>query len=100
MGPSISVMTETEEEARHNETSIHEKSEPEQKVSTNHPHPNAPQLVYTDMYMPYIKGPKMDWTLNDALHYRFLKWKLKCKNILECEFATHPACQKYQMVIT
>ena len=35
--------------------------------------------------MPYIEGPKMDWTMNDGLYPRFLKWKLKCKNILECE---------------
>ena len=27
----------------------------------------------------------MDWMVNDALYHRFLKWKLKCKNILECE---------------
>ena len=27
----------------------------------------------------------MDWTVNDELYNRFLKWKLKCENILECE---------------
>ena len=31
------------------------------------------------MYMPYIEGPKMDWTVNDSLYHRFLKWKIKCK---------------------
>ena len=30
------------------------------------------------MFMPYIEGPKMDWTVNDSLYHRFLKWKLKC----------------------
>ena len=84
-GPSTSVLTETEEEASHDETSTHEASEPEQEVSINHPHPNAPQPVYTNMYMPYIEGSKMDWTVSDALCHRFLKWKLKCENILECE---------------
>ena len=39
------------------------------------------------MYTPYIEGPKMDWTVNDGLYYRFLKWKLKCENILDCELA-------------
>ena len=39
------------------------------------------------MYMPYIEGPKMDWTVNDSLYYRFLKWKIKCENILDCELA-------------
>ena len=72
-GPSTSVMTEAEEEASHDETSTHEESEPEQEVSINHPHPNAPQPVYTNMYMPYIEGPKMDWTVNNALYHRFLK---------------------------
>ena len=27
----------------------------------------------------------MNWMVNDELYHRFLKWKLKCKNILECE---------------
>ena len=32
----------------------------------------------------------MDWTVNDGLHNRFLKWRLKCENILECELAMLP----------
>ena len=39
------------------------------------------------MYMPFIEGPKMDWTVNDTLYHTFLKWKIKCKNILDCELA-------------
>ena len=93
-GPSTSVMTEAEKEAIHDETSINEESEPEQEVTITHPHPNTPQPVYTNMYMPYIKGPKRDWMVNNALYHRFLKWKLKCKNILECELAALPECQK------
>ena len=77
-GPSTSVLTETEQEASDDETSAHEESEPEQEVSINHPHPNALQPVYTNMYMLYIEGLKMDWMVNDALYQRFLKWKLKC----------------------
>ena len=98
-GPSTSVLTETEEEARHDETSTHEESEPEQEVSINHPHPNAPQPVYTNMYMPYIEGPKMDWTVNDPLYHRFLKWKLKLENILECKLTALPEYQKCKKVI-
>ena len=41
-----------------------------------------PQPV-PSMFMPYIDGPKMDWTVNDGLYHRFLKWHLKCENILE-----------------
>ena len=98
-GPSTSVMNVAEEEASHDESSTHEESELEKEV-INNPHPNAPQPVYTNIYMPYIKGPKIDWMVNDALYHRFLKWKLKCENILECELAALPECQKCKKVIT
>ena len=49
--------------------------------------------------MPYIEGPKMHWTVNDALYHRFLKWRLKCKNILECELVALPECQKCMKMI-
>ena len=29
----------------------------------------------------------MDWTVNDGLYSRFLKWRLKWENILKCEHA-------------
>ena len=98
-GPSTSVLTEPEKEASHGESSTHEESEPEQEVYINHTHLNAPQPVYTNMYMPYIEGPKMDWTVNDALYHRFLKSKLQCENILECELTALPECQKCKKVI-
>ena len=98
--PSTSVMTEAEEESSHDETSVNQESKPEQEVSINHPHPNAPQPVHTNMHMPCIEGLKMDWMINDALYHRFLKWKLKCKNILECELTALPECQKCKKVIT
>ena len=41
----------------------------------------------------------MDWMVNNALYHRFLKWKLKCKNILECELTALPKCQKCKKVI-
>ena len=49
--------------------------------------------------MPYIEGPKMDWTVNDGLYHRFLKWKLKCENILDCELAMLPESKKCKKVI-
>ena len=97
--PSTSALTETEEEASHDESSTHEESESEQEVYINHTHPKAPQVVYTNMYMPYIEGHKMDWMVNDALYHRFLKWKLQCENILECELTALPKCQKCKKVI-
>ena len=38
----------------------------------------------------------MDWTVNDSLYHHFLKWKLKCENILECELAALPEPQQYK----
>ena len=99
-GPSTNVMAEHTNESRQDETSLHEESEPEQEVFTPNPQPNMHQPVYSSMYMPYIEGPKMDWTVNDALYHRFLKWKLKCENILECELAALLECQKCKIVIT
>ena len=41
----------------------------------------------------------MDWTVNDGLYHIFLKWRLKCKNILECELAALSECQKCKKVV-
>ena len=46
------------------------------------------------MFIPYIEGPKMDWTVNDGLYHRCLKWKLKCENTLDCELALLPESKK------
>ena len=51
------------------------------------------------MFMPCVEGPKMDWPVNDGPYHRFLKWHLKCENILECELAALPECQKSKKVI-
>ena len=59
---------------------------------------SQPQLV-AGMYMPYIEGPHMDWTVNDNLYHRFLKWCLKCENTLECKLVALPECQQHKKVI-
>ena len=41
----------------------------------------------------------MDWMVNDNLYHRFLKWHLKCKNILKCELVALPECQQCKKVI-
>ena len=38
-------------------------------------------------YMPYIEGPKMNSCVDDGLYNRFIKWKIRCENILDCELA-------------
>ena len=52
------------------------------------------------MYMPYMEGPKMDWTVNDGLYHRFLKWKLKSENILDSGLAMLPESKKCKNVIS
>ena len=37
--------------------------------------------------------------MNDSLHHRFLKWKLKCENILVCELAMLPESKKCNNII-
>ena len=70
--------------------------EPDPEVSFQ---PSTQPQPIPSMFMPYIEGPKMDWTVNDGLYHRFLKWCLKCDNILECELAALPECQKCKKVI-
>ena len=41
----------------------------------------------------------MDWTVNDVLYNRFLKWRLKCENILECELAIFPEARKCKKIV-
>ena len=51
------------------------------------------------MFMPYIECPKVDWIVNDGLYHRFLKWHLKCENILESELAMLPEKGQCKKVI-
>ena len=55
--------------------------------------------VMSGMYMPYIEGPTMDWTMNDGLCNRFPKWRLKCENILEGELAMLPEARKCKKAV-
>ena len=63
------------------------------------PFTSQPWPFEKSMCMPYIKGPKMDWTLNDSLYHRFLKWELKCENILDHELAMLSDSKKCKKVI-
>ena len=40
-------------------------------------HPAVPLSSVPTMFMPYIEGIKMNWTVDDQLYHRFLKWHLK-----------------------
>ena len=61
--------------------------EPDAKVSFYLFRPPLPVPI---MFISYIEGSKIDWTVNDGLYHTFLKWYLNCKNSLECELAALP----------
>ena len=63
------------------------------------PPTSQPQLFVQPMFMPYIEGPKMNLTVDDSLCHKFLKWKLKYENILDCELAMLPESKKCKKVI-
>ena len=70
--------------------------EPDQEISFQYHRQLQP---VPSMLMPYIEGPKMDWTVKNELYHRFFKWCLKCENILEYKLAALPECQKCKKVI-
>ena len=83
-----------EETSEQEETgSDQEQEDVEQEVTL------SPPQAFPNMLMPYIEGPKMECTVNDNLYNRFLKWKLKCENILECELAMPVETRKCKKVI-
>ena len=41
----------------------------------------------------------MDWSVNDSLYDRFLGWKIKCENILECALAMLSEARKCKKVV-
>ena len=83
----------SEEISEQEETSSDQEQDVEQEVTI------SPPQAFPSIFMPYIEVPKMDWTVNDQLYNRFLKWKLKCGNILECEFVMLAETRKYKKVI-
>ena len=87
-------------EKSQDESSVHEESsssdqkhDPEVFIQ-----PSKAQLV-PNMFMPYPEDPKMDWTVNNSLYHRFLKWHLKHGNILDCELAMLPEKRQCKKVI-
>ena len=98
---SAQVEAQASSQQEANETSQEELTSSDQETDqevTFNPHRQQPQVV-PSMFMPYIEGPKIDWMVNDGLYHRFLKWHLKCENILECELAALPERQQCKKVI-
>ena len=90
-----STQPDTNESSQEDIPSSHQESDTEVIIN----HPRTQLQVIPSMFMPYIGGPKMDWTVNDGLYHRFLKWHLKCENILECELVALPERQQCKKVI-
>ena len=57
------------------------------------------QFQYPEMMVCYVDGPKMDWTIDDALHSRFIRWKIKYEDILDCKLAILQESAKCKKVI-
>ena len=92
-------------------------SDKEMEVQSPSFQPSTSQAQFVPpMFMPYIESTKMDWTMNDGLYHRLLKWKLKCESndglyhrllkwklkcesILDCELAMLPESKKCKKVI-
>ena len=91
----------SENEFQEDFNTLHESSSDEEIVlKRSQLKPSTSQMqAIQQVYMPYIEGPQMDWTVNDNLYHRFLKWKIKCKNILEFELAMLPEARKCKKVI-
>ena len=51
------------------------------------------------MFIPYIEELEMDLTVNDGLYDRFLKWKLKYENVIDCELTMLTESKKCKKVI-
>ena len=105
--PKSKSSAKAQPSALHDEAEIH--NHPEESLSSDQKsdaevsfhtiHLQAPAQFPPTMCMPYIEGPSMDWTLNDGLYHRFLKWRLKYKSILQCELAALPEHQKCKKVV-
>ena len=63
------------------------------------PSTSQPQTFVQPMFIAYIEGLKMDWTVNGSLYHRFLKSKLKYENVLDCELAMLPESKTCKKVI-
>ena len=96
-------MTNTNENELQEDSNLSHESDSEDEVVIQRPQYTQPsksqKQVMQPMYMLYIEGPKMDRTVNDSLYHRFLKCKIKCENILDCELAVLSEARKCKKVV-
>ena len=68
--PEMPMSNKTSSHKMENNSSQEEVSTHNESSSDQEQDEEVPRI-----YMPYIDGPTMDWTVNDSLYHRFLKWK-------------------------
>ena len=102
----MTCTTNTSKKVMENSASTGEETHTEEGATATPPgneinHNQAPHspFQYPGMMVPYVNGPKMDWTIDDALHSRFIRWKIKCENILDCKLAILQESAKCKKVI-
>ena len=100
---SMTCTTNTSKKAIENPTSTEEETYTEEDATATPPgneipHNQAPHspFPYSGMMVPCVEGLKMDWTIGDALHSRFIRWRIKCENILNCKLAILQESAKYK----
>ena len=98
--------TNTSKKAMKNSASIEEETHSEEDATatppgTEIPYNQAPHshFQYSGIMVSYVEGLKMDWTIDDALHSRFIRWKIECENILDCELPILQESAKCKKVI-
>ena len=96
-------MNNTSENELQEDSNLSQESSSEDEIVLQSPHCIQPSTSWMQamqpIYMSYIEGPKMDWTVNDSLYHRFLKWKINCKNILDCELVMLSEARKCKKVV-
>ena len=72
--------TNTSKKAMDNPASTEEETNTEEGAAATPPGKEIPPnqvphspFPYSGMTVPYVEGPKMDWTIGDALHSRFIR---------------------------
>ena len=73
-------------------------SEDDDVVIQSQPSSSQTQVMHS-MYIPYVEGTTMDWTMNESLYHRFPKWKIKCENILDCELVLLSEVRKCNKIV-
>ena len=67
------LSAEEEQIPNQTEESASSDQESEAQVSFHTFRTQTPPQFPPNMFMPYVEGPHMDWTVNDGFYHRFLK---------------------------